>query len=218
MSNTFTQLGSFTIVDQADLINLQSAANIKGDTRVGGDSLGKKAGTKVLCKLTSGGTLNECIALGSKSSDAWRVVDGSANYTPVNLSAWTASAGCTYAAGLLTADGVDDPTATQTVALKAGTYYMSARGTAEGALADHDAAKVVVTGATDGELVNKTFKSTFHPTAAETATAEREEYSTTFTLTADQNVVVTLSNVNEAGALEAGSSYIVVDPFEAYPA
>lgn len=221
MSNTFEQHGSMSIVEQVDLENLVSAANKRGDTRKGGDSMGKREGTKVLVRLTSDDTLKEVFALGPLSSDAWRVVDGSANITPVNLLdlaggvAWTVAAGCSYSAGLLTADGVDDPTASQVVALKAGTYFVGGEATAEGTSSDYDAPLLVITGATDGELVNKIFNGKFHATAAEDAT-DREEIGETFTLTVDQNVTFELSIVNESDALEAGSSYILLDKLEAY--
>lgn len=218
---SYDKLGNHTIVPAADLLNLASRANVGGDTRVGGESLGKRAGMEVLRDAGSG-AYSKVIALGSASSDAWRLVDGSASYTPVNLlitadgSDWTKSTGCTYADGLLTADGVDDPTASQVVALKAGTYRVAGEATAEGTLLDHDAPKLTITGATDGELVASVYKTVFHATAAESATT-REEFAEEFTLTVDQNVTFEISVVNEAGSLEAGSAYITFEKLEALP-
>ena len=213
MANTSDLLGNKTIVDQADVLDLQSYVNRKGDTRVGGDAMGKRAGMEVLVRLTSGSTLTKAFALGPESSAAFRTVDGSANFTPVNLVAFTPAAGCTHTAGLLTADGVDDPTATQDVVLKAGTYYISGEATAEGTVGTHDAPLLVITGGTDGELHNNVYRSKFHATAAESAT-DREAFGFTFTLTADQTVTFDLSNVSEADALQAGSSYITINALE----
>ena len=223
MSNTknteYSSLGSMLIIPQADMEDLQSPANKPGDVRVGGDSLGKRAGMRALVSLTADGTYKEVFALGADSSDAWRVVDGSANYTPVNLSTWTASEGCTYTSGLLTADGVDDPTATQTVALKAGTYRLTAEGAGEGTYdTDYHTVLMTVTGATDGALVSNTWDAASDVTVSAAIGAENAtptEFVDTFTLTADQNVVFEISVVNEDGDLEAGSAYISISPLEA---
>jgi hypothetical protein len=219
-------LGHKTIIPQADLESLVSRANRNGDTRVGGDALGKRAGMEVMAKLTSDNSLKSVIALGALSSDAWRVVDGSANITPVNIlnagggDAWTVSAGCTYAAGLLTADGVDDPTASQVVALKAGTYRIEGLAAMSGpddqTPVDYDAPKLVVTGATDGAVLTKIYTGARYVTLhTELATADKEVISDTFTIDVDQNVTFAVSMVNEAGSLEAGNGYISITKLEA---
>lgn len=208
----YSKLGGYTVVPAADLLNLVSSINLRGDGRLGSQNSGTYAGIKVLRDAGSS-DYREVFKLGSKSSDAWRVVDGSANYTPVGISTWTVASGCTYSSNLLTADGVDDPTASQVIALKKGTYRLRGQATAEGTSSDYDAPKLVVTAATDGVKVSKIFTGTFHPTAAESATV-REAFDYTFTLTVDQNVTIAISNVNEAGALEAGSSYIEFYPLE----
>lgn len=211
---TYTLLGDMTIVPQADLENLVSRANRTGDRRVGGDALGKRAGMEVLCSLTSGSTLEKVMALGPKSSDAWRVVDGSANFTPVNLSTWTASAGCSYSTttGVLVADGVDNPTATQDVVLKAGKYTLRANGGGEGTYnTDYHTAKLIISGGTDGVLITKVWNTSANVDATVDhafAHSDKEEYVTTFTLTVDQTVTFKLDVVNEAAALEAGQAYI----------
>lgn len=218
--NTYEKFGNYPIVEQVDLENLVSAANRRGDNRVGAESAGKYEGKEVMVRLTSGDTLAKVMALGADSSAAWRVVDGSANYTPVNLldagggDGWTESAGCTYASGLLTADGTDDPTTTQDVALKAGTYRLFGEAAYEGTTSDYDAPQLVITGATDGELVNQIFTGARHATAAESADP-KEVIDLTFTIAVDQDVTFELNNVNEAGSLEAGSSYIVLTKLEA---
>lgn len=219
MANTYTRLGAYPIVPEAELTNLASAANKPGDNRVGGDSGGKYKGKKVLVQLTSDGTLKEAYAVDKLSSSAWNIVDGSASIVPVNILsagggiAWTVSAGCTYTAGLLTADGVDDPTASQTVTLKAGKYVIQGTAAYEGTTSDYDAPRLRVSGATDGALITKVFTGARHATAAEDA-SPKEVINEAFTLTADQVVTFKVDNVNEAGALEAGSSFIKLDVIE----
>lgn len=213
----YTNLGGKPVIPAADLINLQSEANKPGvgAARVGATphALGKRPG---LMAWRDAGALSLVFSKGGNSAAAWRAADGSADYTPLNIGAFTPSAGCTYSNGLLTADGVDDPTATQTItALAAGTYVISGSAACEGPTdADVDKPLLKVTGATDGLLINKSFSGARHATAAESAPV-KEQFSYTFTLTVAQNVVITISNVNEAGALEAGSSYIVLNPLEA---
>lgn len=224
MTNTYERLGNYPIIEEVDLLNLVSAANRSGDTRVGGDSAGKRKGKEAFVRLTSDDTVKKVIALGDESSAAWRVVDGSAEIVPVNILsagggiAWTVAAGCTYSAGLLVADGVDDPTASQVVALKAGTYRIYGSAAAENDSTDVDAPRLQVTGATDGELINKYFTGAIHPTAAESADP-KETISETFTLTVNQNVTFELTVVDGlttgAGDPEAGSAYIKIDKLEA---
>lgn len=220
MTNTYERMGNYPIVEEAELLNLVSAANRQGDTRVGGDSAGKRKGKEIVVRLTSDDSLKRAFAEGELSSDPWTVIDGSAQIVPVNLLhpgggvAWTVAAGSTYAAGLLTADGVDDPTASQVVALKAGTYRVTGEAAYEGSTSDYDAPKLTITGATDGELVNEVFTGARHATAAESADP-KEPISLTFTIDVDQNVTFEVYNVNESAALEAGSSYISLNKLEA---
>lgn len=213
----YPQLDGKPIIPAADLLDMQSSANRPGvgNSRVGSvPSILGKTGGLLAFRDAGSGNLSLVFALGANPSDGWREADGNATRTPLNIGAFTPAAGCSYSSGLLTADGVDDPTATTTItALAAGTYNISGVATAEGTLADHDAPKLVVTGATDGVKLTKIFRGKFHPTAAENAT-DREAFSYDFTLAVAQNVTITLSCVNEAGALEAGSSYIVINPLQ----
>lgn len=215
----YTNLGGLPVIPAADLLNMQSSANKPGvgNSRIGSSPyvMGKEGGDLAFRDAGSG-ALSLVFATGSLPSSAWRAADGSASYTPLNLSTFTPAAGCTYAAGLLTADGVDDPTATQTItSLAAGTYIVSGEAACEGpSAADVDAPKLVITGATDGVLLSKVFTAARHATAAESA-SPKEAFAYSFTLTVAQNVTVALSNVNEAGSLEAGSSYILLNPLEA---
>lgn len=210
----YSTLGGKPVIPEADALNLQSAANKGGDTRVPYSSIGKRPG--MLVWISSGGTNNIlAFATGGKSSDKWQLADGNGDYVPTNISGFTPAAGCTYSSGLLTADGTDDPTASQVVALKAGKYYISGTAACEGpSAADIDAPKLVVEGATDGVLLTKTFTEARHATAAESA-SPKQSWGYSFTLTVDQNVTIEISNVNESGALEAGSSYITFNPLEA---
>lgn len=224
MSNVSDQLGHMSIIEEADLTNLVSYANRRGDTRKGGDSMGKRAGTRVLMRATSDDTLKEVMALGALSSDAWRVVDGSANVTPVNLdlatdeSGWTIGADSTYDDGLITTDAGNDAAGrvVQSVQLKAGTYFVSGTAAGEGTVADADVPRLRVgTAAADstyGSFVGSL--SYLHATAAEDL-ATKEQIGFTFTLTADDEVFFTIDNVDEAGALQAGSSFLLLNPLEA---
>lgn len=201
LNTIYAGLGARTIVPQADLENLVSPINLRGDTRKGGDSVGKLPGEFLFVKLTSGGTLSTVFALGSKTSDAFRVVDGSANYTPVNVlnagggAAWTLTT-ATYTASLLTSTTAAAINAQQVVALKKGTYRMV--GTVNRA-ATAQALKVILTGATSGDVLNKTF-STAQVSAGNTAFDTVDE---TFTLTADENVTIKMNIVAVSGGANA---------------
>lgn len=224
MANTSDQLGSMSIVEQADLESLVSYANRHGDTRKGGDSMGKRAGTRVLMRATADDTLKEVFATGGLSSDAWRVVDGSANVAPVNLdlatdeSGWTIGGDSAYDDGLITTDAGNDAAGrvVQAVSLKAGTYRVTGEAAGEGTVSDCDVPRLRIgTAAADstyGSFVGS--KSYLHATAAEDLAA-KEQVTFTFTLTADDDVYFTIDNVDESGALQAGSSYLLLNPLEA---
>lgn len=227
MTNTFEKHGNLSIIEQADLENLVSAANRSGDTRKGGDSMGKRKGTRAYVRLTADDTLKEVFALGAASSEAWRVVDGSANYTPVNLdltadeSGWTIGADSTYDDGLVTTDAGNDAAGrvSQSVNLKAGTYFVSGEAAGEGTAGetpDYDVPRLRIGTAaandTYGLFVGS--GSYIHATAAEDL-ATKEPIGFTFTLDADDEVFFTIDNVDEAGALQAGSSYILLNVLEA---
>lgn len=225
MSNTFDKLGSMTVVEQADLESLVSAANRHGDTRKGGDSMGKRAGTRVLMRATADDTLKEVFATGQLSSDAWRVVDGSANVTPVNLdlatdeSGWTIGADSAYDDGLITTDAGNDAAGriSQAVSLKAGTYLVTGEAAGEGTVSDCDRPRLRIgtaaANSTYGSFTGST--SYLHASAAESLTT-KEAVAFSFTLTADDDVYFTIDNVDESGALQAGSSYLLLNLLEAY--
>jgi len=222
MTNTYEKLGALPIVEQVDLENLTSAANKPGDTRVGGDSAGKYDGKKVLVRLTADDTLKEVFALDKASSAAWRVVDGSANYTPVNIvpaaSGWTIGADSTYVAGLLTTDAGNDAAgrASQSVNLKAGTYYVSGEAAGEGVTADCELPRLRIgtaaANSTYGSFVGNI--NFIHATAAESL-AVKEQIGFSFTIDADDEVFFTIDVVDETGAaLQAGSTYILLNVLE----
>lgn len=203
-------LGSKTIIPQADLENLVSKANLQGDFRKGGFALGKNPGDTYLQKATSGGALNMVFPLGKKTSDAWRVVDGSANVLPVNVlnagggAAWTLTT-ATYTGTLLTATTAAAINAQQVVALKKGTYRIV--GTVN-RIASGNALKIILTGATSGDVLNTTYS-----TATISATnAVNDVLDQTFTLTADENVTIKMNIVAVSGGANAtgaaGITYI----------
>lgn len=224
MSNTYSMVGNQAIVPQADLENLVSAANRKGDTRSGAESFGKRAGMRVWHSATSDATLKEVVALGNLSSDGWRVVDGSATVLPVNLSTWTIGSDSTYVSNVLVTDGGNDANGQvkQTVVLKAGSYRVSAFGAFHGALGvspDYVAPRLRIAPATDtGAAVTHVFKLTGDASVAAN-TANKEKFVAAFTLTtASQNVVFTMDIVDETSGdatLAAGTVYLSVEPIQA---
>lgn len=219
MANTSDQLGHMSIVEQADLENLVSYANRKGDTRKGGDAMGKRPGMHVLMRATSDDTLKEVFALGAKSSDGWRTVDGSGTTTPVNLSSWTVGADSTYASGLLTTDGGNDAAGrvSQGPNLKAGTYFVSGTFAGEGTPSVGVLPRIRIgtaaADATYGEFIGSA--SYMHATAAEDL-SPKGEIGFTFTIPVDDQVFFTLDMVDAAaGTLDSGSVFITLNPLEA---
>lgn len=82
MTNIYPLIGNFSVVPAADMSSLTAAINVKGDTRKGAPSAGKRAGASVLVDIGDG-TYKEAIALGDAANALWQVADGSAQYTPV---------------------------------------------------------------------------------------------------------------------------------------
>lgn len=78
----YSKLGNLTVVPAADLVSLTSAANVRGDARVGSDGIGKTAGM-IVVRDAGGGVYSLVMALGGLPADKWQVVDGSVQYTPV---------------------------------------------------------------------------------------------------------------------------------------
>lgn len=218
----YTLLGAYPVIPAADLLNLQSAANRPGvgNSRTGSTPqvLGKKAGL-IVARDSSGISL--VFALGDKSSDGWRAVDGSASYTPTNLGAYTTGADSTYSAGLLTTDGGNDAAGrtSQSLALKAGKYLVSGKAASEGASAaayktarirvGTDASTNIASIAT--KIVGATQR---HATAAEDAPV-KEDFGFVITVASDATIYFTVDVVDQAGALAAGSAFITINPLEA---
>jgi len=215
----YTRLGSHPIIAAADLLDLQSSANHagNGNARIGSTPyvMGKRAGM-FAWRDAGAGALSLVFASGAASSDFWRACDGSASYTPVNISTWTVGADSTYSSSLLTTDAGDDAAgrATQSMSLTAGTYVLSGTSTAEGTILDHAAPRIRVgTSATNGDLLTKIFRDAYHATAAESGT--HAAFSTTFTVASAATIHFTIDVVDEAGALVAGSAYLTISPLEA---
>jgi hypothetical protein len=78
--NQYPQLGPFSIVPAADLTDIDSAANARSPARVGDAGFGKRGGMIVV--RDSSGSYSLVMALGDTPGALWRVVDGSAEYTP----------------------------------------------------------------------------------------------------------------------------------------
>lgn len=198
----YSRLGGMTIVPQADLQNLVAPINLRGDGRRGSDNSGKYPGLRVIVPSgTVAGAYSEFWTTGAKSSSGWTKPDGSFVELPVNVlnagggAAWTLTT-ATYTGSLLTASGAAAINAQQVVALKKGTYRMV--GTVNRA-ATAQALKVILTGATSGDVLNKTFSSAVI-SAGNTAFDAVDE---TFTLTADENVTIKMNIVAVSGGANA---------------
>lgn len=204
---TYALLGHLSKVPQADLENLQSAANRAGDARVGSTSNGKKPCQELIMIATADGALSKVFALGSLSSDGWNLCDGSLTFTPTNVldvgggDDWSLTT-ATYASGVLDASGAAAVNATQTVALKAGTYR--AVGQVNRHTSDK-AVKMILQGATDGVVLTKTFSNA----TVSSGDTVKDDLAETFTLAVDQNLVIKLNIVAvSGGANSTGAAYI----------
>lgn len=80
--NQYPKLGDLTVVPSADLINIDSPANVKSPARLGDQGFGKRAGM-IVVRDAGSGDLRLVFATGSAPSAVWKVVDNSATYTPV---------------------------------------------------------------------------------------------------------------------------------------
>lgn len=215
----YTLLGTYPIIPAAELLDLQSAANRHGvgNARTGSipQVIGKRPG---LFALRDSSGISMVFALGSKSSDGWRVVDGSATYTPTNLSTWTVGGDSTYSNGLLTTDAGNDAAgrASQGVNLTAGTYRVSGTWACEGTIADGERPRLRIgTAAANADYGSFVGGLDFiHATAAESLDP-KGQFSFNITVPADE-VFFTLDVVDETGAvLQAGSAFITLNPLEA---
>lgn len=202
----YNRMGPFPIVPIADLQNLVSEANLHGDNRKYATAMGKRAGHKVLA-LVSAGVYALVVPTSRASFAPWQIVDGSAQYTPVNIlnagggAAWTLTT-ATYTGGVLTASGAAANNAVQVVALKKGTYRLNMK---VGRRVAGFAPKLVISGATDGVL-----STTSYPKATVSADSSVvDDASVQFTLTADQNVTFTANVVDSATlANGVGAAYL----------
>lgn len=214
---TYSTMGGMPIILAADLLDLQSAANRGGDTRIGtGSVLGKKPGTNAWRDAGSG-AYSWVFSMGGNSSDAWRACDGSASYTPTNLSTWTVGADSTYSAGLLTTDAGDDAAgrATQSLTLTAGRYVLKGTAAIEGSAVDYVAPRIRIgTTATNGSILSDIFLAARHATAAESA-SPFETINQIITVAATGTIHFTVDLVDEAGVLVAGSAFISLSALEA---
>lgn len=214
---TYPTHGGWPVIPAADLINLRSDANMSGDTRVGSSGvLGKRPGMNAWRDGGSDAYI-WVFSTGGKSSSAWRACDGSASYTPLNLSTWTVGADTTYTSGLLTTDGGNDAAGrvAQTIAsLPAGTYIVSGSAAGEGVVVNHVAPRLRITGSVTATISTKILRTNLHPTAAENADP-KESFAFAITIPSAQDVTFTLDVVDENDAIVAGSSFVTLNPLEA---
>lgn len=215
---------STLVLTEAELLELQHPINVRGDTRRGGRGLGKRAGMKVLIDMGAQTTVlggdalkykmyKEVMALGPKSSDPFVDLSNAATLlVPVNIVdpdqtavTWTLDDNCTYVAGLMTGTDAEVSQIAQSVTLSAGTYRIS--GKVNRAVAEK-AAKLIVTGATDGIVLTKTFAEALISLAD--ATQEEIKYDVQFTLAAESQVVTFVGNIVTiaTGAAVAGAAHL----------
>lgn len=215
MAATF--FGGLQQVTIADLQNLVSDINRKGDGRAqsanalnsvapGSPSIGgKKASTKVAVDIGAG-AIAVVMALGEKSSDLWRVIDGGTAYTPVNIlnvgggGAWTLTT-ATYAAGVLTSATAAAINATQTVVLKAGRYKIS--GTVGRRVSTVWPVLVVTQVTGSVTLLNKAYNTA----KLDAASVVTDALSDTFVLPIDSSVKFDL-NVKDINGNQTGATFI----------
>jgi hypothetical protein len=214
----YTSLGNYPIIPAADLLDLQSAANRpgNGNSRVGSVPyiLGKVA-SQFAWRDAGSSAYSLVFATGALSSSKWRLCDGSADYTPVNISTWTVGADSSYSSSLLTTDAGNDAAgrASQSMTLTAGTYVIRGTSTAEGTLANHAAPRIRVgTSVTNGDLLTKILRDAYHATAAESGT--HAEFATEFVVATTGTIYITLDVVDEDGVFVAGSAYVSLSPLE----
>lgn len=219
----YPKFGSLLLVPIADLQNLQSVANRNGATNsnprgaedpnfsgvvaVGGPgAIGKRKQTKVAVDLGSG-AIAVAMANGAKSSDLWRLIDGSTAYTPVNIlnpgggAAWTLTT-ATYSAGVFTVATNAAQNATQTVALKAGRYRLS--GSVGKRVANVNV-KLTITQSTGSvNLLTKLYNTV----PIDAASVKVDGLTDAFTVLLDSNVVFDLTVRTDADATTTGAAWI----------
>lgn len=203
---SYPQLGHLSIVPQADLEDLQSAANRAGDGRVGSNSNGKRPAQMLV--MDASGTYSLVFALGLKSSDGWNVCDGSATLIPTNVldagggAEWTLTT-ATYSAGVLTASGADAQNATQDVDLSAGTYRVV--GQVNRHTSDKAAKLKITSDGADGVVLTKVFSNA----TVSSGDTVKDDLAETFTLTEAATVTIDLNIVAvSGGANSTGAAYI----------
>lgn len=80
--NQYPKFGVWTVIPSADLTNVASQANLRGSARLGDQGIGKRAGHLAI-RDAGAGAYSLVMAMGDAPTAKWRVVDGSAEYTPV---------------------------------------------------------------------------------------------------------------------------------------
>jgi hypothetical protein len=76
-----TKLGELTIVEAADLADVDHTINLRGDARVGSTGVGKRAGMLVLVKQGTD-DYDIALALGEGATAKWIVFERGATVTP----------------------------------------------------------------------------------------------------------------------------------------
>lgn len=189
MPNTQYELfGNLYVVPTADLENMQSAINRSGDTRLGGDSVGKHVNKRVI--QDTGSTKREVMAMGANPAAPWNVVDGSAVVTPLNIGTLTLAVTdpvSTYSAGVLTANAANASLLTKTItSLPAGRYYIKGVVGRKTGIAP----KLTLSGAA-------TLTHVFLEAPISADLSSLEEYAIEFTVPTTGNLTVTITVVDD---------------------
>lgn len=197
--------GNWPIVPSADLTNLVSQANIAGSGRVGDLGIGKKAGMEIAV-ANGANDYNIYTAFGSKTSDRWSQLTGTTSIVPVNVltpgggGSFTLTT-ATYAAGVLTSATAAAINATQTVALKKGTYQV--RGTV-GRRLSTVWPTLTLTEVT-GTVVR--LAKAYNTATVDATSATVDVLLETFIVSADGNVKIDL-NVKDVSGNQTGATFI----------
>lgn len=229
---SYTLCGDLEIVPVADCQNMASKINMLDDSRLTYKATDKKPGKEILIDL-DGTERALAIALGGKPSDAWQIVDGSAQKVPVNIN--PATAGFTVGAdsvftsttGVLTTDGDNDVAGRvfQTITLQPGNYWGQVTIAGVGTSTSYKTGRLRVGHGAVTAGVPATIDQTLtgdknHLDASNAANAVyKQTLDVEFTVaSADTSVTFTLDVVDQTGALASGTANLKLTALEAVPA
>lgn len=228
MSN-YPLIGDIELVPVADCVNLASPVNAHDDNRRTYLATGKKPGKEILVDL-DGTERALAVALGGKTSDAWQIVDGSAQEVPVNLNPATAgftvgsNTVFTSTTGVLTTTGLNAVTdrAFQSITLQPGLYKGQITIGGVGTSSSYKTARLRVGHGTVTAGVPATIDETVVGDASHVGTtaavAPKETLDVKFTVSAAGSITFVLDVVDNTGALASGTAYATLTNLQAVTA